>query len=150
MLRVGLVASVLLPFLGVLANGQTPCATIAACRAENEQLRANLAVVTKEYDAFKTDALKLLDYAKTLKAAYQQAVDDNDKLANKYNYLLAEAKQQLRDADEKLERVNRDLNHSNQRANFLAMYSLMPKYQPPPTINLNVTDCTRFPALCIH
>ena len=36
-------------------------------------------------------------------------------------------------------------------ANALAMYSLMPRYTPPQTINMNVTlsDCTRLPALCV-
>ena len=69
--------------------------------------------------------------------------EDNSRLTDKYNSLLSVAQTlqaQLNAAASRQQRIN----------NALALYSLMPKYTPPQTINLQVTNCNVLPALCAH
>lgn len=73
----------------------------------------------------------------------KKLAEDNSKLTDSYNSLLSTAKTlqlQLDAATSRQQRIN----------NALALYSLMPKYTPPQTINLQVTNCNLLPALCIH
>jgi hypothetical protein len=42
------------------------------------------------------------------------------------------------------------IGQANRVANALAIYQMLPRYTPPQTINVNVSDCTRLPALCVH
>ena len=73
----------------------------------------------------------------------QKLVQDNSAMVQKYNSLLAIAQNQqaqLDVANSRQQRVN----------NALAFYNMMPKYQPPQTINVQVTNCTTSPALCVH
>ena len=73
----------------------------------------------------------------------KKLADDNSKLTYRYNSLLSTAQNlqlQLDAATSRQQRVN----------NALALYSLMPKYTPPQTINLQVTNCNLLPALCVH
>lgn len=76
--------------------------------------------------------------------------DDNTALTNKYNYLLADAKEQMQRANAEMASMNAQYAKQQRFANALALYNAMPKYQPPQTINLNITDCSRFPAMCLH
>jgi hypothetical protein len=69
--------------------------------------------------------------------------EDNSRLTDKYNSLLSVAQTlqaQLNAATSRQQRIN----------NALALYSLMPKYTPPQTSNLQVTNCNVLPALCAH
>jgi hypothetical protein len=73
----------------------------------------------------------------------QKLVQDNSAMVQKYNSLLAIAQNQqaqLDVANSRQQRVN----------NALAFYNVMPKYQPPQTVNVQVTNCTTSPALCVH
>ena len=69
--------------------------------------------------------------------------EDNSRLTDKYNSLLSVAQTlqaQLSAATSRQQHVN----------NALALYSLMPKYTPPQTIDLQVTNCNVLPASCVH
>jgi len=69
--------------------------------------------------------------------------EDNSRLTDKYNSLppVAQTLQaKLNAATSRQQRIN----------NALALYSLMPKYTPPQTSNLQVTNCNVLPALCAH
>jgi hypothetical protein len=73
----------------------------------------------------------------------KKLAEDNSGLTDKYNSLLSIAQTlqaQLNAATSRQQRIN----------NALALYSLMPKYTPPQTINLQVTNCNVLPALCVH
>jgi uncharacterized protein YlxW (UPF0749 family) len=73
----------------------------------------------------------------------KKLADDNSKLTDRYNSLLSTAQTlqlQLNAATSRQQRVN----------NALALYSLMPKYTPPQTVNVQVTNCNLLPALCVH
>jgi hypothetical protein len=70
-------------------------------------------------------------------------MSDNSEMVQKYNSLLALAQSQdaqLQAANSRQQRIN----------NALALYNAMPKYTPPQTINLQVTNCSACPALCVH
>ena len=73
----------------------------------------------------------------------KKLAEDNSGLTDKYNSLLSIAQTlqaQLNAATSRQQRIN----------NALALYSLMPKYTPPQTSNLQVTNCNVLPALCAH
>ena len=73
----------------------------------------------------------------------KKLAEDNSRLTDQYNSLLSVAQTlqaQLNTATSRQQRIN----------NALALYSLMPKYTPPQTINLQVTNCNVLPALCVH
>jgi len=71
--------------------------------------------------------------------------DDNTALTNKYNYLLADAKEQLQRANAEMASMNAQYAKQQRFANALAVYALMPKPQPyiipPPPQSLNI-NCT--------
>jgi hypothetical protein len=68
------------------------------------------------------------------------------RLADQYNALLAVA----RNLQTQLLAVQRQDAQNHRVRNALELYQLMPKYTPPQTINIQVTDCTKLPALCVH
>jgi hypothetical protein len=92
----------------------------------------------------------LLDSAATIEKDFGEAIkvvqklmSDNSEMVQKYNSLLAIAQSQqaqLQAANSRQQRIN----------NALALYNMMPKYTPPQTINLQVTNCSAYPALCVH
>lgn len=92
----------------------------------------------------------LLDSAVTIEKDFGEAmtvvrklVTDNSEMVQKYNSLLAITQSQdaqLQAANSRQQRIN----------NALALYNAMPKYTPPQTINLQVTNCSAYPALCVH
>ena len=148
---------------------------IAALTAERDKLASQNAEATKEYlnaltafrvlhkemtftalDEADQQAVKalppsgLLDSAVTIEKDFGEAVkvlkklmSDNGEMVQKYNSLLAIAQSQdaqLQAANSRQQRIN----------NALAFYNAMPKYTPPQTINLQVTNCSAYPALCVH
>jgi chromosome segregation ATPase len=165
---------VLLFAVPVLAQNQ-PCATLRACRAEVQRLATSLQAQSdrvarleednhtllsqlKQQDEQIQAANKARDEAVTRFNGFRDAVavvlnqgnqliesllTANKDMTDKYNSLLQRANAALNDANSRLARQNRI-------SNALAMYSLMPKYSPPQTLNLNVTNCNALPALCVH
>lgn len=72
---------------------------------------------------------------------------EHDSLAvEKCNALLADYKDYVQRVGIQLAQIGQ----ANRVNNALAIYQMMPRYTPPQTINLQVTDCTRLPALCVH
>jgi hypothetical protein len=77
---------------------------------------------------------------------YDELVDRYNQLVEKHNALLAVT----RSFASQLAATQSDLARQRRINNVLTIYQLMPKYAPPQTINIQVTDCTRLPALCVH
>ena len=77
---------------------------------------------------------------------YDGLVEKYNELVEKHNALLAVT----RNFASQLAAAQSDLARQQPINNALAIYQLMPKYTPPQTINIQVTDCTRLPALCVH
>ena len=106
--------------------------------ARNKELETKNAELTQKDEAIKKAATELLENDKIVYPAAAKLVDDYHGLVKKYNDLLATAQglqSQLNAATYRQQRV----------ANALALYSLMPKYTPPQTINLQVTNCVPRP-----
>lgn len=77
----------------------------------------------------------------------------NDELVDRYNQLVEKHNALLavtRGFASQLAATQSDLARQQRINNALTIYQLMPKYTPPQTINIQVTDCTRLPALCVH
>lgn len=119
---------------------------------KKQETNKNIAIGTK-VDQQAVKALPpsgLLDSAVTIEKDFgeaakvvQKLMADNSQMVQKYNSLLAIAQSQdaqLQAANSRQQRIN----------NALAFYSMMPKYTPPQTINLQVTNCSAYPALCVH
>jgi hypothetical protein len=81
-------------------------------------------------------------------------------LTDRYNSLLSLAKSNQDQAELLIRSMSMQLNYQAQQnaiaqqlrmANALTIYSLMPRYTPPQSIDMNVTlsDCTKLPALCV-
>ncbi len=77
---------------------------------------------------------------------YDELVDRYNQLVEKHNALLAVT----RSLASQLAATQSDLARQQRINNALTIYQLMPKYTPPQRINIQVTDCTRLPALCVH
>jgi|SRR5271165_3464073 len=77
---------------------------------------------------------------------YNELAERYNALVEKHNALLAVT----RSFASQLTATQSDLANQQRINNALAIYQLMPKYIPPQTINIQVTDCTRLPALCVH
>jgi len=77
---------------------------------------------------------------------YDGLVEKYNELVEKHNALLAVT----RNFASQLAAAQLDLARQQRINNALAIYQLIPKYTPPQTINIQVTDCTRLPALCVH
>lgn len=76
----------------------------------------------------------------------QQLAGDNDSAVRRYNSLLADYKDYVNRVGIQLAAIGQ----ANRVANALALYNALPKYQPPQTINIQLTNCTALPALCVH
>lgn len=84
--------------------------------------------------------------AESNRREYNELVEKYNAVVEKHNALLAVT----RNFASQLAATQSDLA-SQQRINrSLTIYELMPRYTPPPTVNIQVTDCTRLPALCVH
>jgi hypothetical protein len=89
----------------------------------------------------------------TLKASYDQAYKAYGELldhARKQEAQLNEAKVRLSMQEAQLNEANARVYRQAQISNAMAIYSLMPRYTPPQTFNLNVnwSDCTKSAAMC--
>lgn len=122
-----------------------------------ETLNANVTAftLTNEQQAKLKTVLpgKALDLGASIEAAQSNIITFTLKLkehdataVDKYNALLGDYKDYVNRVGIQLAEIGRQ----NRVNNALALYGLMPKYNPPQTLNLNVTDCTKFPALCVH
>lgn len=120
---------------------------LADARAEVERLKKENQEITKKSAELHDAATQVYNESVQLQQAYKKAVDENFQVTTKYNNLLIEAKMELRRAQDMLASANAQNADRQRFANALALYSLMPKYQPPQTINLNVTDCSK--AICV-
>jgi|SRR5882724_7230758 len=111
--------------------------------AQNKELEAKNAEIIQKDEAIKKAAGELLRNDQVVYPAAAKLFDDYNSLVLKYNSLLSAAQTlqfQLNAANSRQQRIN----------NALAIYSAMPKYTPPQTINLQVTNCNALPALCVH
>ena len=118
--------------------------------------------MTARYKELVGMAKEAVDYIKNLQAGWRNLKDAYDKTYSAHVELLDYAKRQeaqLNEANVRLSMQEAQLNEANARAyrqaqisNAMAIYSLMPRYTPPQTINLNVnwSDCTKYPALCVR
>ncbi len=111
--------------------------------SQNKELEAKNAEITQKDEAIKKAAGELLRNDQVVYPAAAKLFDDYNALVLKYNSLLSAAQTlqfQVNAANSRQQRIN----------NALAIYSAMPKYAPPQTINLQVTNCNALPALCVH
>lgn len=117
----------------------------ATLESKNKELEARNAKLAQDLENLKTAAREVLTYTTTLDAEYRKMLVSYGSLVDQYNGLLQRANDQLSAA-------NAQLSRRNQLSNALAMYGLMPRYNPPQRIDLNVTfsDCTKYPALCVR
>jgi hypothetical protein len=67
-------------------------------------------------------------------------------LVDQYNALLAVA----RNLQSQLLAVKMQDSQQRSVRNALILYQLMPRYNQPQRINLQIVDCNRLPALCVH
>jgi hypothetical protein len=79
---------------------------------------------------------------------YNELVERYNVLVEKHNALLT----MTRSLASQLAATQIDLTRQQRINRALTIYEFMPKYTPPQTVNMNiqVTDCTKLPALCIH
>jgi hypothetical protein len=77
---------------------------------------------------------------------YNELIDKYNSLVEKHNALLT----MTRSFASQLAVTQSDLARQQRINSALTIYEFMPKYAPPKTVNIQVTDCTRFPALCVH
>jgi hypothetical protein len=95
-----------------------------------------------------------LDLAASIEREVQKLAEHDSVAVDKYNTLLTFAKKLVSDQQTEIELLSARSSYQAQQQqrfnNALAIYNLMPKYSPPQTIQLQVSDCTKFPALCTH
>lgn len=96
---------------------------------------------------------KALDLGVSIEKSQQELASvalklkEHDEMAvNKYNALLADYKDYVDRVGQQLAQIGRQQRINN----ALAIYQALPHYQAPQTINVNVSDCTKLPALCAH
>lgn len=94
------------------------------------------------------DAAAMVDTQAELdRREYNEVVDRYNALIEKHNALLA----MTRSLASQLAAARSDIAAQQQRIkNALTIYEFMPKYTPPQTLNIQVIDCARLPALCVH
>jgi chromosome segregation ATPase len=111
--------------------------------AANKELQAKNEDLTKSNADIKAAARTLLENDAIVYPATNQLRADHNDLIQKYNSLLGIAQNQQAQLSA--------LNSRQQRFNnALAVYSAMPKYQPPQQVNVQISNCTALPALCAH
>jgi len=81
---------------------------------------------------------------------FVQALKHDSDAVDKYNSLLSDYKDYVQRVGIQLAEIGAQSAYQQRVNKALLLYQLMPKYTPPQTINLQVTDCTRFPVLCVH
>lgn len=113
--------------------------------AENKELQERIAEQTKKYEELQTAAREYMQSEEEIRATYKQVID---KLSAQLSGALAALN--VRRSDTQLAAATEALARQQRINNALAIYGMMPKSVPPQTLNLNVTDCTKFPSLCVH
>jgi hypothetical protein len=78
--------------------------------------------------------------------AFAQLSEHDSTVVAKYNAMLSDYQDYVNRTNIQLAQIGQ----ANRVANALAIYQMLPRYTPPQTINVNVSDCTRLPALCVH
>jgi hypothetical protein len=86
--------------------------------------------------------------ASDFREAVVQLAKHDAQAVDHYNALLSDYKDYVNRVDIRLSEMSYSNANQQRINNALALYSLMPKYTPPQTINVNVRDCTAQPALC--
>ena len=77
---------------------------------------------------------------------------------DKYNTLMADYRNYVKATDASIARLSggvyqQQLQQQQQQQrlnNAIAFYNMMPKYTPPQVIQLQISDCSKTPALCVH
>ncbi len=117
-------------------------AAASSCFARNTMgLRENM------HDFVIADVGAIVDAQAELdRREYNELVQRYNALVEKHNTLLA----MTRNLAGQLAATQSDLARQQRINSALSIYELMPKYTPPQTVNIQVTDCTRLPALCAH
>jgi hypothetical protein len=115
----------------------------AELEKDKKEAEARLAAAEKTLAEIKVVGTQVVDYTVALKAEYDKTVANYNALSDKYNNVVMQANNSIVEANNRLARQQRI-------ANAFALYNAMPRYNPPQTINLNVADCTKLPALCVH
>ena len=77
---------------------------------------------------------------------YGELIDRHNQLVEKYNALLAVT----RNYASQLAATQLEVARQAKINNALTIYQMMPKFTPPPSSTIQVADCTRLPALCVH
>jgi uncharacterized protein YukE len=123
---------------------------VADLRVENESVKKELADTKQKSDAeaqkgeqIRSAAADVLKFNQQLFTEFQKVTTQRDDAVTRYNQLLSRANNALAD-------VNARLSRQNQIANAFAIYSMMPKYTPPPlqmpsipqSLNMNCTTST--------
>lgn len=95
-----------------------------------------------------------LELAASIETEVQKLAEHDSAAVDKYNTLLTFAKKLVADQQAEIDLLSARSSYQAQQqqrfSNALAIYNLMPKYTPPQTIQLQVSDCTKSPALCVH
>jgi hypothetical protein len=86
--------------------------------------------------------------ANDFRTAVTQLAKHDTQAVDHYNALLSDYKDYVNRVNIRLSEISSSYANQQRLNNALAIYSLMPKYSPPSTINLNVTNCNALPALC--
>lgn len=132
---------IIMAFLGHPLPPDQQKAALDRAKAALTDLSVCSPEIAKEIAAMLNDLSKFYAQAIELQEEYKKLSAAHDSLVSQYNNLLSQANTLLQTANARLAR-------QQQIYNALAIYSLMPKYQPP--IRVQVMDCTRLPALCVQ
>ena len=116
-----------------------PTVSFDQAKAASTDLGERNPELGKKFSTMFGDLAKFYTQAVELQKEYQKLSAAHDSLVSQYNNLLTQA-------NTLLETANARLARQQQINNAMAIYSLMPKYQPP--IRVQLMDCTRLPALC--
>jgi hypothetical protein len=107
------------------------------------ELQAKDAEWNKKYNELGATGMQVLAIAQNLDKEITARIVAYNLLVDKYNATLNQA-------NNVINQQNAVLAQRQRVANALAAYGVMQQYNRPQTLNVNVTDCTKLPALCIH
>jgi hypothetical protein len=142
------------------------CQTLGLLATDNEQKKGAVAEMVPQDVLSATPNAAILCLSRDLMLLSNDAVRDDligqvaamldataemhrreyNRIAEKYNALLMVAK----DLQDQLLTTRIEAAQQQRINNALTIYSLMPKYPTPQSVNINIVDCTRRPALCVQ
>ncbi len=79
---------------------------------------------------------------------YTQALQHDSDAVEKYNSLLSEYKDYVQRVSIQLTELGAESAYQQRVNRSLRLYQMMPKYNAPQSINIDVRNCTALPALC--